>query len=199
MRLSWLRQSDYKSSYQYNVSVNGERLIQSISETTNVTNLITGNNYTFTVQTVANGMSSDSVAISAFTGITIHILLKHLFLLYCNPLMALYHNFPSVLLTVLSVGLCCWIVFPPLLFGVIRAWQSIQYFCGWHYSEHESGVETAWWHCESLQCQNPVERNCFKDRKPNECGNRGVLRPATWNSIQCHCHKYQWTHEAGQR
>lgn len=107
MRLSWLRLSDYKSSYQYNVSVNGEPWIQSISETANVTNLTAGNNYTFTVQTVANGKSSDSVVISAFTGITIHILLKHLFLLYCNPLMALYHYFPSVLLTVLSVGLCC--------------------------------------------------------------------------------------------
>ncbi|XP_059369293.1 receptor-type tyrosine-protein phosphatase eta-like isoform X2 [Carassius carassius] len=69
MSLSWSRQSDYKSSYQYNVSVNGEQWIQSINETTNVVNLIAGNNYTFTVQTVANGMSSESVAISAFTGL----------------------------------------------------------------------------------------------------------------------------------
>lgn len=76
MRLSWSRQSDYKSSYQYNVSVNGEQWIQINNESTNVVNLIAGNNYTFTVQTVANGMSSDSVAISAFTGITIHIILK---------------------------------------------------------------------------------------------------------------------------
>ncbi|KAF4110980.1 hypothetical protein G5714_008011 [Onychostoma macrolepis] len=69
MRLSWLRQSDYKSSYQYNVSVNGEQWIQSTSENASVANLVAGNNYTFTVQTVANGMSSDSVAISAFTGL----------------------------------------------------------------------------------------------------------------------------------
>uniref|UniRef100_A0A8C1PAW8 protein-tyrosine-phosphatase n=1 Tax=Cyprinus carpio TaxID=7962 RepID=A0A8C1PAW8_CYPCA len=69
MRLSWSRQSDYKSSYQYNVSVNGEQWIQSNNESTNVVNLIAGNNYTFTVQTVANGMSSESVAISAFTGL----------------------------------------------------------------------------------------------------------------------------------
>ncbi|XP_026071307.1 receptor-type tyrosine-protein phosphatase eta isoform X2 [Carassius auratus] len=69
MSLAWSRQSDYKSSYQYNVSVNGEQLIPSINETTNVINLIPGNNYTFTVQTVANGMSSESVAISAFTGL----------------------------------------------------------------------------------------------------------------------------------
>ncbi|XP_042583947.1 receptor-type tyrosine-protein phosphatase eta-like isoform X1 [Cyprinus carpio] len=69
MRLSWSRQSDYKPSYQYNLSVNGERWIQSNNETANVPNLVAGNNYTFTVQTVANGMSSDSVAISAFTGL----------------------------------------------------------------------------------------------------------------------------------
>uniref|UniRef100_A0A8C2QAL1 protein-tyrosine-phosphatase n=1 Tax=Cyprinus carpio TaxID=7962 RepID=A0A8C2QAL1_CYPCA len=69
MRLSWSRQSDYKSSYQYNVSVNGEQWIQINNESTNVVNLIAGNNYTFTVQTVANGMSSESVAISAFTGL----------------------------------------------------------------------------------------------------------------------------------
>uniref|UniRef100_A0A671RZS0 protein-tyrosine-phosphatase n=1 Tax=Sinocyclocheilus anshuiensis TaxID=1608454 RepID=A0A671RZS0_9TELE len=69
MRLSWSRQSDYKSSYQYNVSVNGEQWIQSINETINVVNLTPGNNYTFTVQTVENGMSSESVAISAFTGL----------------------------------------------------------------------------------------------------------------------------------
>ncbi|XP_016092717.1 receptor-type tyrosine-protein phosphatase eta-like [Sinocyclocheilus grahami] len=69
MRLSWSRQNDYKSSYQYNVSVNGEQWIQSINETINVVNLIPGNNYTFTVQTVENGMSSESVAISAFTGL----------------------------------------------------------------------------------------------------------------------------------
>ncbi|XP_016407120.1 receptor-type tyrosine-protein phosphatase eta-like [Sinocyclocheilus rhinocerous] len=69
MRLSWSRQSDYKSSYQYNVSVNGEQWIQSINETINVVNLTPGNNYTFTVRTVENGMSSESVAISAFTGL----------------------------------------------------------------------------------------------------------------------------------
>lgn len=76
IRLSWLRQNDHKSSYRYNLIVNGEQWNQSISETANVTNLVPGSNNTFTVQTVANGMSSDSVAISAFTGITIHILLK---------------------------------------------------------------------------------------------------------------------------
>ncbi|KAL1271207.1 hypothetical protein QQF64_030223 [Cirrhinus molitorella] len=69
MRLSWSRQSDYKSSYLYNVSVNGERWIQSRSESANVTDLISGNNYTFTVQTVANDLSSESVAMSAFTGL----------------------------------------------------------------------------------------------------------------------------------
>ncbi|XP_050970837.1 LOW QUALITY PROTEIN: receptor-type tyrosine-protein phosphatase eta [Labeo rohita] len=69
MRLSWSRQSDYKSSYLYNVSVNRERWIQSSSETANVTDLIPGSSYTFTVQTVANGLSSDSVAISAYTGL----------------------------------------------------------------------------------------------------------------------------------
>ncbi|XP_059389008.1 receptor-type tyrosine-protein phosphatase eta-like isoform X2 [Carassius carassius] len=69
MRLSWLRQNDYKPSYRYNMSVNGEQWNQSISETANVTNLVPGSNNTFTVQTVANGMSSDSVAISAFTGL----------------------------------------------------------------------------------------------------------------------------------
>ncbi|XP_073693105.1 receptor-type tyrosine-protein phosphatase eta [Garra rufa] len=69
MRLSWSRQSDYKSSYLYNVSVNGEKWIQSHSEAANVTDLISGNNYTFTVQTVANGLSSESVATSAFTGL----------------------------------------------------------------------------------------------------------------------------------
>ncbi len=97
MLLSWLRQSDYKSSYQYNVSVNDKPWIQSISETANVTSLIAGNNYTFTVQTVANGMSSDSVAISAFTGITIHILLKHLFPLNRNPLLS----------CIIAFHLCC--------------------------------------------------------------------------------------------
>ncbi|XP_016299433.1 receptor-type tyrosine-protein phosphatase eta-like isoform X2 [Sinocyclocheilus anshuiensis] len=69
MCLSWRRQIDYKPSYQYNLSVNDEQWIQSINETANVTNLVAGNNYTFTVKTVANGMSSDFVAISAFTGL----------------------------------------------------------------------------------------------------------------------------------
>ncbi|XP_026123520.1 receptor-type tyrosine-protein phosphatase eta-like isoform X2 [Carassius auratus] len=69
IRLSWRRQNDHKSSYRYNLIVNGEQWNQSISETANVTNLVPGSNNTFTVQTVANGMSSDSVAISAFTGL----------------------------------------------------------------------------------------------------------------------------------
>ncbi|XP_043101766.1 receptor-type tyrosine-protein phosphatase eta isoform X2 [Puntigrus tetrazona] len=69
MYLSWLRQTDYKSSYLYNVTVNGERWIQSTNETANFVTLIPGNNYTFTVQTVANGLSSDSVTIFAFTGL----------------------------------------------------------------------------------------------------------------------------------
>lgn len=77
MSLSWSYQSNNQSLYLYNVSVNGERWIQSNSETMNVSDLIPGNNYTFTVRTVVNGMISEPVAISAFTGITIHTFLKH--------------------------------------------------------------------------------------------------------------------------
>lgn len=78
MRLSWIYQRNNKSSYLYNVSVNGERWIQTSNETTQISNLIPGNNYTFTVQAVVNGMISEPVAISAFTGITIHTLLKQI-------------------------------------------------------------------------------------------------------------------------
>lgn len=78
MRLSWFYQRNNKSLYLYNVSVNGERWIQSSINTTQVSDLIPGNNYTFTVQAVVNGMISETVAISAFTGITIHTLLKHI-------------------------------------------------------------------------------------------------------------------------
>lgn len=77
MRLSWSYQRNNQSLYLYNVSVNGERWIQSNSETINVFDLNPGNNYTFTVRTVVNGMISLPVAISAFTGITIHTFLKH--------------------------------------------------------------------------------------------------------------------------
>lgn len=78
MRLSWFYQRSSKSSYLYNVSVNGERWIQTSNETTQISDLIPGNSYTFTVQAVVNGMISEPVAISAFTGITIHTLLKHI-------------------------------------------------------------------------------------------------------------------------
>ncbi|XP_077085178.1 receptor-type tyrosine-protein phosphatase eta isoform X2 [Siphateles boraxobius] len=67
MRLSWSYQSNNQSLYLYNVSVNGERWLQSNSESMNVSDLIPGNNYTFTVRTVVNGMISEPVAISAFT------------------------------------------------------------------------------------------------------------------------------------
>ncbi|XP_051755908.1 receptor-type tyrosine-protein phosphatase eta isoform X3 [Ctenopharyngodon idella] len=67
MRLSWFYQRNNKSLYLYNVSVNGERWIQSSINTTQVSDLIPGNNYTFTVQAVVNGMISETVAISAFT------------------------------------------------------------------------------------------------------------------------------------
>ncbi|XDV18094.1 hypothetical protein PO909_023862 [Leuciscus waleckii] len=67
MILSWSYQSNNQSLYLYNVSVNGERWIQSNNETINVSDLIPGNNYTFTVRTVVNGMISEPVAISAFT------------------------------------------------------------------------------------------------------------------------------------
>ncbi|XP_048040801.1 receptor-type tyrosine-protein phosphatase eta-like [Megalobrama amblycephala] len=67
MRLSWFYQRNNKSSYLYNVSVNGERWIQTSNETTQISDLIPGNNYTFTVQAVVNGMISEPVAISAFT------------------------------------------------------------------------------------------------------------------------------------
>ncbi|XP_056603685.1 receptor-type tyrosine-protein phosphatase eta isoform X3 [Triplophysa dalaica] len=69
MLLSWSHQSDYKSTYVYNVSVNGELRAQNRSETANITNLIPGSNYTFTVQTVANGISSELVSVSEFTGL----------------------------------------------------------------------------------------------------------------------------------
>ncbi|XP_067295076.1 receptor-type tyrosine-protein phosphatase eta isoform X2 [Pseudorasbora parva] len=67
MSLSWSQQSNNKSLYLYNVSVNGERWIQINSETTNVSDLTPGKNYTFTVQSVVNGMISEPVSISAFT------------------------------------------------------------------------------------------------------------------------------------
>ncbi|XP_067258289.1 receptor-type tyrosine-protein phosphatase eta-like isoform X2 [Chanodichthys erythropterus] len=67
MRLSWFYQRNNKSSYLYNVSVNGERWIQTSSETTQISVLNPGNSYTFTVQAVVNGMISEPVAISAFT------------------------------------------------------------------------------------------------------------------------------------
>ncbi|XP_048040800.1 receptor-type tyrosine-protein phosphatase eta isoform X5 [Megalobrama amblycephala] len=67
MRLSWFYQRNNKSSYLYNVSVNGERWKQTSNETTQISDLIPGNNYTFTVQAVVNGMISEPVAISAFT------------------------------------------------------------------------------------------------------------------------------------
>ncbi|KAI7814931.1 receptor-type tyrosine-protein phosphatase eta precursor, partial [Triplophysa rosa] len=67
MLLSWSHQSDYKSTYVYNVSVNGEQRTQNGSETANVPNLTPGSNYTFTVQTVANGISSEPVSVSEFT------------------------------------------------------------------------------------------------------------------------------------
>ncbi|XP_057193959.1 receptor-type tyrosine-protein phosphatase eta [Triplophysa rosa] len=69
MLLSWSHQSDYKSTYVYNVSVNGEQRTQNGSETANVPNLTPGSNYTFTVQTVANGISSEPVSVSEFTGL----------------------------------------------------------------------------------------------------------------------------------
>ncbi|XP_073668808.1 receptor-type tyrosine-protein phosphatase eta isoform X2 [Paramisgurnus dabryanus] len=69
MWLSWSRQSDYKSTYVYNVSVNGGQRIQNSSETAYVFNLTSGSNYMFTVQTIANGISSEPVYISAFTGL----------------------------------------------------------------------------------------------------------------------------------
>lgn len=85
IRLSWFYQRNNKSSYLYNVSVNGERWIQSSNETTQVSDLIPGNNYTFTVQAVVNGMISEPVAIFAFTGKTIHTLLKLVSFLYYTP------------------------------------------------------------------------------------------------------------------
>ncbi|KAA0723485.1 Receptor-type tyrosine-protein phosphatase eta [Triplophysa tibetana] len=69
MLLFWSHPSDYKSTYVYNVSVNGEPRAQNRSETANITNLIPGSNYTFTVQTVANGISSENVSVSEFTGL----------------------------------------------------------------------------------------------------------------------------------
>ncbi|XP_073715202.1 receptor-type tyrosine-protein phosphatase eta isoform X2 [Misgurnus anguillicaudatus] len=69
MLLSWSRQSDYKFTYVYNVSVNGGQRIQNSNETANVSNLTPGSNYTFTVQTIANSISSEPVFISAFTGL----------------------------------------------------------------------------------------------------------------------------------
>ncbi|XP_052005244.1 receptor-type tyrosine-protein phosphatase eta [Xyrauchen texanus] len=67
--LSWSQQSDYKLIYLYNVSVNGDRWIQSSNETAKVSDLIPGNNYTFIVLTVANSLSSEPVYIFAFTGL----------------------------------------------------------------------------------------------------------------------------------
>ncbi|XP_051991637.1 receptor-type tyrosine-protein phosphatase eta-like [Xyrauchen texanus] len=68
--LSWCRPSNYKAAYMYEyVSVNGTQWIQSRNETAKVPDLIPGNNYTFTVQTVANGLSSEPVSISVFTGL----------------------------------------------------------------------------------------------------------------------------------
>ncbi|TRY85789.1 hypothetical protein DNTS_014591 [Danionella cerebrum] len=68
MFLSWSHQSLNKSLYQYNVSVLGESFLIS-SESKNIPNLTPGSNYSFTVQTLANGIISDSVIISAFTGL----------------------------------------------------------------------------------------------------------------------------------
>jgi len=76
MRLSWSQQRNNQSLYLYNVSVNGERWMESNNETINVYGLTPGSNYTFTVRTVVNGMISEPVAISAFTGIPIHTFLK---------------------------------------------------------------------------------------------------------------------------
>lgn len=130
MLLSWFYQRNNKSSYLYNVSVNGERLIQTSNETTQVSDLIPGNNYTFTVQAIVNGVISEPVAISAFTGITIHTLLKHIsfilhttwqFYLEMYLEMYLFHTFlqdnvyTTVLLNINPLS-------PPLLFCVIRAW-----------------------------------------------------------------------------
>lgn len=69
MQLSWSHQSDYKSTYLYSVSVNGEQRTQSMNETVKVPNLTAGSNYTFAVQTVAYGISSEPVSISEFTGL----------------------------------------------------------------------------------------------------------------------------------
>nr|XP_021333228.1 receptor-type tyrosine-protein phosphatase eta isoform X3 [Danio rerio] len=64
--LSWTPST---ALYLYNVSANGTWSTYNSSEGANVTGLTPGNNYTFTVITVANGLSSEPVTISAFTGL----------------------------------------------------------------------------------------------------------------------------------
>ncbi|XP_051564734.1 receptor-type tyrosine-protein phosphatase eta-like isoform X1 [Myxocyprinus asiaticus] len=68
--LTWSRPSNYKSTYLYMYgNVSGTQWIQSRNETAKVPDLIPGNNYTFTVQTVANDLNSEPVSISVFTGL----------------------------------------------------------------------------------------------------------------------------------
>ncbi|XP_056317865.1 receptor-type tyrosine-protein phosphatase eta [Danio aesculapii] len=64
--LSWTPST---ALYLYNVSVNGTWSTYNSNGGANVTGLTPGNSYIFTVITVANGLSSEPVTISAFTGL----------------------------------------------------------------------------------------------------------------------------------